>query len=122
MKRIPAFVPLLIITACSGAVHISPGELKTAMEGGKAVLVDIRSPDKYADGHIKGSINIDYHPATFLREMARFEKEREIILYCGTGLKTGNAAGELSRRGYKNLRILTDGFVGWEKAGLPVVK
>lgn len=122
MKRMVPLLSLVLITACSAAKSLSPGELKSMLAKQGVVLVDIRPPDKYADGHIEGAVNVEYHKKTFLKEMKRFDRNSEIVLYCGTGLKTGDAVKELSGAKFKRLSVLTDGIDAWEKAGYPAVR
>jgi len=122
MKRILVSLPLVLITACSSAKSLSPGELESLLAKEGVVLVDIRSPDKYADGHIEGAVNVEYHKKTFLKEMGRFDRNSEIVLYCGTGLKTGNAVKELSGAGFRRLSVLSEGLDAWKKAGYPAVR
>ncbi|MGV7928076.1 MAG: rhodanese-like domain-containing protein [Spirochaetota bacterium] len=80
---------------------IPPERANEMMSSGAAVVVDIRDPQKYADGHIRRAMNAEYHPKTFARDTERIDRNAAVILYCDTGLKTKKAAGaELERRGF----------------------
>ncbi len=83
----------------------------------KAIFVDARTKKDYANGHIKGAINLPYD--NFETEVSHFiePKEREIIVYCGSedcnaGLMV---AEDLIERGYTNVRVFEDGWAGWKE-------
>ncbi len=71
-------------------------------------LVDVRSPQEYAEGHIDRAILI---PNYEIREKAKKilkDKEATIILYCSSGIRSKKAARELERLEYTNLYVLTE--------------
>ncbi len=68
-----------------------------------ALLVDVRTPGEYSDGHLQGAINI---PLSLVRARATGfgdDKNREIVLYCNSGIRSGMAKNRLERLGYKNV-------------------
>jgi rhodanese-related sulfurtransferase len=122
MRRPGVIIPLifLVISACSRVETIPPERANEMMSSGAAVVVDIRDPKKYADGHIRRAMNAEYHPKTFARDTERIDRNAAVILYCGTGLKTKKAAGELERRGFSRVYVIEGGMEAWKKAGFPV--
>lgn len=71
-------------------------------------LVDVRSPQEYAEGHIDRAILI---PNYEIREKAKKilkDKEATIILYCSSGIRSKKAARELEKLGFTNLYVLTE--------------
>ncbi|HEV2912046.1 MAG TPA: rhodanese-like domain-containing protein [Pyrinomonadaceae bacterium] len=67
-------------TAPDGVQRITTAELRDALEKGTAMVVDVRSPESYKSGHIKGSINI---PETEIaRRKDELPRDRKIVLYC----------------------------------------
>jgi rhodanese-related sulfurtransferase len=74
--------PLTAQVADEGAVpRISPADLKKAADAGQALIVDVRDPRSYADGHIPGSINV---PLDALPQKAAVLKgaKKTIVTYC----------------------------------------
>ena len=68
------------------------------------IILDVREPDEYADGHVRGAINMP--PAKLmgdLGELADVPKDAEIILYCRTGSRSNVAMHILQAQGYTNL-------------------
>lgn len=111
---------LFAFSACSRVETVSPERARAMIESGDVVVVDIRDPKKFADGHIKGAMNAEYHPKTFTRGTERIDRNAAIILYCGMGLKTEKAADELERRGFTRVYAMEGGMEAWKKAGFPV--
>ena len=86
------------------------------------VKVDVRRTDEYEKGHIEGTINIDVQKDDFLTVSERLiPKDKTIALYCQGGKRSKMAAGVLNKAGYQVVE-LESGYMGWVKAGKPVVK
>lgn len=67
------------------------------------MLVDVRTPDEYSDGHIRGSINIPLQRISEA-EAELPDKSAPIFIYCRSGARSGRAAAVLGGMGYKNVR------------------
>ena len=85
-------------------------------------ILDIRTPAEFADGHIKGAVNIDFYARTFEQELDRLDRNVTYFVYCRSGNRSSQALGLLKRLGFEHIWHLADGVVGWEKAGLPLVR
>lgn len=81
------------------------------------ILIDIREPAEYAEGHIQGSVNI---PLTeFSKVSAKVPMGKKIIIACSTGARTYNAYRQLRRMGHIDIsQVILD---EWEEAGLKLV-
>ena len=85
-------------------------------------LVDVRTPEEYAGGHIEGAHNLDVNNDNFKAEAEKtLPKDKEIAVYCGSGKRSAKAAGELTELGFKVLN-LEGGLAEWNENNLPVVK
>ena len=67
-------------------------------------MVDVRSSQEFAEGHISGAISIPYYEIEKRANMELRDKTQEIILYCSTGTRTKKAMKILKRMGYINVR------------------
>lgn len=86
------------------------------------ILVDVRQPDEYAEGHIEGAINIDVNNADFVETaLKRLPKDKIIAVYCRSGKRSALASGILSKLGYEILN-LDGGIMAWIDNKMPVVK
>ena len=100
-----------------------PAELKKRLDAGEpVVVVDVRDPDEYRDGHIEGSANISGGFLEFRIGTVAPEPSTPIVLYCQTGLRSVLAARQLKELGYERVVNLQGGFQKWAQSGLPVVK
>ena len=81
------------------------------------VLVDVRTAEEFAAGHIKGvDHNLDVRSATFFKDYQSLPKDKRIALYCKSGGRSKQVAGVLAGNGYKVVE-LSGGYEGWVKAG-----
>ena len=105
-----------------GGPRIRPTDAAAQVAAGTAVLVDVRNPDEWRSGCAA--------PAALMslsdlqgdrREWRPFlekNKDKLIILYCASGMRSGAAAGILRKEGYRVANL--GGFRRWSQAGLPV--
>src|SRR5258708_5201575 len=86
------------------------------------VVVDVRDPDEYRDGHIEAATNISRGFLEFRIAGAVSDPSTPVVLYCQTGLRSVLAAKQLKELGYQNVINLAGGYQKWAQSGLPVVK
>src|SRR3989475_8491818 len=100
-----------------------PAEVARRLEtGDKLVIIDVRDPDEYRDGHIEAASNISRGFLEFRIGTAVSDPSVPIVLYCQTGLRSVLAAKALKELGYQTVINLKGGFQKWAQSGLPVVK
>lgn len=84
-------------------------------------IVDVRTPEEYAEGYIGGAINIDVQSPDFSKEAAMaLDRTKTIYVYCRSGKRSLKAAEELMKLGYKVVN-LKGGIMEWTGDELPVV-
>ncbi len=74
------------------------------------ILVDVRTPEEFMDGHLEGAINIDWYGEDFLERFDHPNKDQAIYLYCKKGGRSSKAAKLLFNNGYTNVTDLLGGF------------
>ena len=74
------------------------------------VVLDVRNETEYADGHVKGAMNIPLSELTDPGSMANLEDHHNIYVHCGGGYRSVIAASLLKRQGYHNLRNVSGGW------------
>jgi len=98
-----------------GISVISAEEAKTAMAAeGELVLVDVRTPEEFAEGYIEGAKNINFHDADFEAQMLQFDKEKPLYIYCRSGARSSKAAEQLQGMGFKEIYDIDGGILNWE--------
>jgi len=65
-----------------------------------ALLIDVRSAEEYAQGHIEGSINIPHTEVDRLAELIGDDLARPVVVYCRSGNRSGQAESALEKLGY----------------------
>ena len=105
----------------SGTKALAPYVATKLLNTGEAVFVDVRTDGEYKKGHIINARsmpvnNLDKH----IHELEKF-KEKDIVVYCDTGMRASKAAGKLKKSGFTRLNTIAGGLAAWEKASLPVV-
>ncbi|MBK7217667.1 MAG: rhodanese-like domain-containing protein [Candidatus Promineofilum sp.] len=81
-------------------------------------LIDVREPDEYAAGHIPGITLIPMGEVA--ARLAELPRDKEIIVTCRTGNRSGQVADLLREQGFTNVHNMSGGIVAWEEAGYPV--
>lgn len=74
------------------------------------ILLDVRSPQEYKEGHLEGSINIPLYNLANDIDVTVKNKNFPIIVYCQTGNRSKNAVKILSKKGYKELYNIAGGI------------
>lgn len=94
-------------------------ELLGRVRRGEVTVVDVRPPEEFAAGHIKGAINVPL--AELTERLHELPRGREVIAYCRGPycLLSVEAVGALRKHGY-SARRLDQGYPEWKSAGLPV--
>lgn len=105
-----------------GVRRISIAEARAELDGGKAVVVDVRGDATYKLGHIKGSVSIPVSDVE--ARMKELPKDKVIIFYCSCPAEQSSiAAGKaLHAKGMDNTAALVGGYPAWKSAGYPVVE
>lgn len=67
----------------------------------KALLVDVRTPQEYAQGNVPGSINIPLDQIP--NQLSQFKNQDNIVVFCRSGNRSGQAKGFLEQNGFKNV-------------------
>jgi phage shock protein E len=83
-------------------------------------LLDVRTPQEYAEGHIAGAVNVPYDQLA--SRLAEVPKDKDVVLYCRSGRRADIAADVLAANGYKRLSQLEGDMIAWTEKGRPVVK
>ena len=127
---------LLVITGCeqpatdtaAPATQTTPAptsvintELQQRITAGEApVILDVRSADEYAGGHIAGAVNIAHTDIATQVDALPADRTTEIVVHCHSGGRATAAEATLTELGYTNVRHLEGDYAGWEAAGLPL--
>ena len=124
--RVPVLALFLAMSSASFAAvtDISQDVLMQRIKADHAQLIlDVRSPEEYKEGHIPGAINIPHDQIIARLAEIRSHKNKEVVLYCRSGRRVVIAADILRSAGFNKLLHLDGDMGGWQSnRNLPVVK
>jgi rhodanese-related sulfurtransferase len=105
----------------SAVVLSSPEEAQALIDSGDVKLLDVRTPEEFAAGHIAGAENIDFYAADFAGRLDALDQGERYVVYCRSGNRSGQATALMAGKGFGSVTDVDGGIVAWEAAGLPTV-
>lgn len=94
-------------------------ELKRDLDAGKvAMLIDVRSPEEFAGGHVPSAVNIPLDQLDSRKSELDAHKADELYMICESGRRSFTASQKLARYGYRPVNV-DGGTSAWRDAGLP---
>jgi rhodanese-related sulfurtransferase len=142
---IPAILSLTLVAACGGSDSTSDDGTVPATSGDIAVasgftlvspeeaaatiadppedlvILDVRTPEEFAEGHIEGAVMVDFYSDTFDDELAALDPNVPYVVYCRSGNRSGQTITKMEQIGFQSVEDIDGGVVAWAGAGLPLV-
>jgi rhodanese-related sulfurtransferase len=129
MQTTPTSAAQLVAAAKQRIENLTPDQVAAELEGGQAVLVDLREPDERAQsGAIAGAVHAPRGMLEFYADpsgpyhRAEFDPARRTILYCASGGRSALAAETLRQLGYGRVAHLDGGLKAWTASGRDVTR
>jgi rhodanese-related sulfurtransferase len=116
---------ILMLTSCSAIGQnkntISVNDFEKAVQEKGAQILDVRRPDEFKEGHLKGAIRANWHDQKeFQEQVSHLDKTKPVYVYCLSGVRSAKAADWLSENGFAQITNLEGGIKAWKEAGKPV--
>ncbi|MCK5638202.1 MAG: rhodanese-like domain-containing protein [Flavobacteriaceae bacterium] len=99
---------------------ITPQELNEKL--GNIQLIDVRTPQEFAEGHIDNAKMIDYMQSDFMNKMSKLDTSKVLYIYCRSGNRSGKAARKLEAMGFPKIYDLKGGILNWNQSKMKVIK
>ena len=128
---LPALALLAMVIGAAGAGvdaarNVGPGEAQALIqknaENRDFVVLDVRTPGEFAQGHLQGAVLVDYLSPGFREEMAGLDRTKTYLVYCRTGNRSTSAMGIMAELGFRGYYHLEGGIMRWLEEGLPAVR
>lgn len=108
--------------------EVLPPDTRERIASGAVKVLDVRDPDKFAEAHIQGAVNIpvgedavDSHAPEFAEKVREALGDGEIVVYCGSGNKSSRATDALvNEHGFARVTSLVGGVTLWRDLGYDV--
>ena len=124
------YVPPPLELVKSRIEELLPPAAQDEVEGGNVLLIDVRDPERYEAGHLKGAVNVpsgesarNAHDADYVEaiESAGAGPDDRIILVCGQGNRSARTADALkNEHGFSNVASIVGGSKLWSDLGYPI--
>ncbi|MEM9685618.1 MAG: rhodanese-like domain-containing protein [Bacteroidota bacterium] len=114
-------IVLLLFISCKDATSQNGYKITDFdVENENVILIDVRTPKEFAEGHLSGAENINIYDEDFKDRCAKFDKQETIYVYCRSGSRSAKAQHILQAIGFTNVINLEGGFLSWEVAKKPI--
>lgn len=112
------YLLLLSLNACSqqadnSYVNIDNKAFAEKMKDEQVIVLDVRTPDEFRQGHIPGAELIDYLAPDFSTRIASLDKNKTYLVYCAAGSRSAKASDIMTKNGFKNIYNLQGGYNAW---------
>lgn len=105
---------------------ISPREFKTLLDRHQndpnVVLLDIRTPKEFQDGHIQGALLLDYYSSDYVERLKALDREKTYLIYCRSGNRSGKSLAIFEKLGFRRAYHMDTGVIGWSREKYPLVR
>lgn len=85
------------------------------------VVLDVRTSEEFAEGHLEGATMIDFYAPDFADRIAELDPDVPYLLYCRSGNRSGQAATLMRDLGFSDVADVDGGILAWTQAGNDVV-
>ena len=102
--------------------NVDVAEWETLRKDAKVVVLDVRTTEEFADGHMQGAINLDIRGGKFAETLAGLDKTKTYLVHCAVGGRSAKACGQMDGLKFEKVLNLSGGITAWEAAGHKPVK
>jgi rhodanese-related sulfurtransferase len=107
-------------------LNISPEEAADLVDENKNnpdfIIIDVRTPKEYEDGHLEGSINMDFYDDEFQEKIEKGDKEKKYLICCGSGVRGSKVIKAMQEAEYLEVYNILGGVMMWKGSSLPLTK
>lgn len=108
-----------LLTACTSqeTAHykiLVADQYEQAITDQNVQIIDVRTADEFADGHVKGAKNINIQNKNFELIANDLDKEKPVYIYCRSGMRSAKAGKALEEMGFKEIYDLKGGILAWK--------
>ena len=115
----PAPAPTTAIEQPASPVRVGVTDWMAAALSPGTVIIDVRTPEEFAAGHVAGALNIPVEYPDFAAQVAALDPASTYAIYCRSGNRSAVATQQMAQQGYLHLFDLDGGFAELEAAGMP---
>ena len=95
---------------------------KLLVEKSNALILDVRTPEEFAAGHVKGAVNLNIYDTAFKEALSKLDRAKPILVYCKSGGRSSDAASQMKEMGFGEVYNFGGGMLAWSNAEKPIVR
>ena len=118
----PLMLVLLAVPALARDISVQDAAALLQNPPQGLVILDVRTPAEFREGHLPGAVNMDYFGGPFETQIQSLPKTAPVLLYCRTGNRSGSAYDVMTKAGIGNILHMHEGIIKWQQLGLPQEK
>ena len=84
------------------------------------IIIDVRTPEEFANEHIENAVNLDYYSEKFRDELNKLDKEKTYLIYCRSGNRSGKALSIMKELAFREIYNMLGGIIQWKAEGYPL--
>lgn len=88
----------------------------------KPIIIDLRTPREFNQGHLKGAQNINFYSANFVKKLKALDKTKPYLIYCAVGGRSGRTFDAMKKMGFQQVFHMNEGYTKWHAKNLPIVR
>ena len=112
---------LFALCSCGQGQTISVDEFEEQLIATKGEqIIDVRTAQEFEKYRIKSAKNIDFRSPDFRKEIEKLDKNKPVLVYCLSGVRSRNSLAVFQDAGFKTVYNLDGGINAWSKAGKPI--
>ncbi|MFA6458924.1 MAG: rhodanese-like domain-containing protein [Candidatus Paceibacterota bacterium] len=100
-----------VIQAVDNKSHLPADAFMNRIKEPNMTVIDVRTPEEYASGHIEGAINIDFYAPDFTQQLEKLSKAGAYSIYCRSGSRSGKALDIMKDLGFTDFKDLRGGYL-----------
>lgn len=105
---------------------VSPRQFKALLDQHQGdpdvVLLDIRTPKEFEDGHIQGAVLLDFYSSDYVDRLKALDRTKTYLIYCRSGNRSGKSLAIFDKLGFRRVYNLDPGVIGWSREKYPLVR
>jgi phage shock protein E len=113
--------PSATVERPAAPVRVDVPEFAAIVNAPSVTIVDVRTPQEFAEGHIAGAVNIPVEFPDFIDRVRELDPNGTYAVYCRSGNRSQPAVAGMQQVGINGIYELQSGTNGWSSAGQPLV-
>ncbi len=120
----PAATPATEASATATQIdHVDAAGAATQLASAdKPKVIDVRTPEEFAEGHIEGATLIDFKSPDFESKLGELDRDQTYLIHCRSGARSTSSLPTFEKLGFKHVIHLDGGFNAWQEAGQAVTQ